>query len=575
MSRYEHSLREANKLLHNFHAPSASTDKSIIDYLSSLDCPRALTVALLFKYGEHVQLLALKCDPIEYNIVVDFHDAYAATLFLSKADFLVVPFKKDVVAYEKFAQYEQLCKHTNDRFRNLSLDPLYRGSNASLLFAMQRKIASILGQFNGDEWFDSADWGPGVTTNLKGCHVSATNKFHSENGITRDLYALVGPLMSEAYPSWHEHLSTRYFGEEGSNQFVTGNSLCTVPKNSKTDRVIAVEPGLNLWFQKGIGAMIRRRLRRVGIDLQDQSHNQRFALLASKTGHLATIDFSSASDSIATELIREVLPHDWFLCMDASRSKLGVTKAESVRWNKFSSMGNGFTFELESLIFFAAAQVVCDYLGDGGSISVYGDDVIIPTPCVKLFSEFCTFLGFKVNMEKSFFSPDLLFRESCGSHYFRGFDCKPIFLKEKLRNAQSFYKLANSIRLLAHRSHFNSGCDKRFRNCYYRLVEGVPRALRLGVPSHLGDIGFIQNFDEVCPPQAREFKKFQGFEGYLPLAVVSTAKRQPFEGFGLLLSRIRYSSDRAYGNFYTLRGRTTNALKRVLVHQWYNLGEWS
>jgi len=572
MSRYEHSIREANSLLKNFRAPSDSTDKSILDYLSSLDCARSLTVAMLYKHGEHEQLLALSCDAMSYESVYAFRNAYAATLFLSKADFLVVPFKKDVVALEKFAQYEQLCKHTNSRFRNLSLDPLFRGSNASLLFAMERKIASILGKFDGDEWFENADWGPGVTTTLKGNHVSATNKFQSETGITRDLYALVSPLMERAYPSWFAHLSTRNFGEEGFDQFGVGNTLCTVPKNSKTDRVIAVEPALNLWFQKGIGTMIRRRLARVGIDLQDQTHNQRLALLASKTGHLATIDFSSASDSIARELVRELLPTDWFTCMDASRSKLGVTKSEVLRWEKFSSMGNGFTFELESLIFYAAALVVCDHTGSIGSISVYGDDVIIPTTAVTLFSEFCTFLGFKVNMAKSFSSPDLLFRESCGSHYFRGFDCKPIFLKEKLRNAQSYFKLANSIRLFAHRSHFNTGCDKRFRHCYYRLVEGVPRALRLGVPHHLGDIGFIQNFDEVCPPRARQA---DGWEGYLPLAAVSVAKRQPFEGLGLLLDRVRRSSDRAYGNFYTLRGRTSISIKRVLVHQWYNLGEWS
>jgi len=195
--------------------------------------------------------------------------------------------------------------------------------------------------------------------------------------------------------------------------------------------VIAIEPGINLWFQKALGSMIRRRLARFGIDLNDQSRNQSLAYLSSIDGSLATVDFSSASDSISLEVVRELLPPRWFQILDIVRSKVGrKSDGTIVRWNKFSSMGNGFTFELESLIFFAAASAVQEYLHLDGEISVFGDDVILDVRGYPMFAEYSAFLGFRVNLQKSFSSGG--FRESCGSHYFSGVDCKPVFLKERL-----------------------------------------------------------------------------------------------------------------------------------------------
>lgn len=574
MSFQKHTLKQLVTTAHNFRAPSVSTESSIFDFLSSLDCPRALSVWLLYSGNEHKQLVDLECDPGVYSTPYAFKLAFAATSLLSKAVFLNTGIDKKRVALDKFAQYEQLCKGTNHRFRNLALDELYNSSNSSLLFAMTRKIARILGDFDPEEWFRDADWGPGVTTLLKGEHVSASNKFHSESGITRDLYDLVGDIFPVAYPLWYAHMAGHNFSRNCAFSFEVGNSLSAVPKNSKTDRIIAIEPGLNLFLQKGLGTMIRRRLQRAGIDLQDQRHNQRLARLGSLTGHLATVDFSSASDSISTEVIRAVLPPVWFSVLDASRSKLGVSKDGSItRWEKFSSMGNGFTFELESLIFFAAAQCVNDALGIQSEVSVYGDDVIIDVQSYETFRAFSTFLGFRVNERKSFYSP-LLFRESCGVYYFRGLDCKPIFLKERLSNVESFYKLANSIRMFAHRNHSHYGCDRSFLNCYQRLVERIPHALRCRVPLGLGDAGLISNFDEACPPRAGTRKGFEGFEGFLPVALVHVAVKQPFEGVGLLLDRIRRSSDQAYGSNYTLRGRTKIRFQSILVQQWYNLGDW-
>jgi len=497
--KFQASREQRLLLSATLRAAPSETDEAIEDFLSSLNSPRSLTVWLLYKYKEHVQLVDLETNALHYPSVERFRDAYVATEFLSKAKFLELPFDRKKVAYEKFEKFELLCKQTNDRFRNLSVDPNYHGSNVWLLSATRRKIAQILGDLNPYEIFELANWGPGVTTLLKGEHVSPVNKFHSESGITRDLYPLMCDLFPHAYPLWARHL--RQVNGDAMFTLVVGNSVVTVPKNAKTDRVIAVEPGINLWFQKAIGSAIRRRMLRAGIDLNYQSSNQRLAKLGSISGQLATVDFSSASDSIAKAVVRELLPPDWLQFMELTRSVVGKQGKNLIRWEKFSSMGNGFTFELESLIFYAASLAVCELLNQPANVYVHGDDVIIPSSCFEMFSKFSEFLGFRVNYEKTHVSSP--FRESCGEHFYLGSDCKPLYLKDRLQNVQAFYKLANSIRMFAHRRSFNYGCDARFRRCCINLFRRVPKPLRFGVPFGQGDTGFIVNFDEAAPVRSR------------------------------------------------------------------------
>jgi len=548
---------------------SSSTDDAIYDFLSALNSPRSLAVWLLYRTGEHQQLVDLKIDPDAYPSMESFRDAYQATEFLSKSSFLRLDVNKSEAAFSKFLEFEELCGKTNKRFKNLSFDPLFHGSNVWLLNGTIRKIDQILGSYSADEFVDNANWGPGVTTLVKGSHVSAFNKFQTESGITRQLYNFISPWFGEAYPRWAETFSSSPDVDEGKHfRIEVGNEVITVPKNAKTDRVIAVEPGMNQWFQKGIGCMIRRRLRRAGVDLNSQERNQELARIGSIDNRLATVDFSSASDSISKELVRTLLRPDWYLLLDLCRSTTGTRDGTPFIWNKFSSMGNGFTFELESLIFFAAALAVCEYLEVPTSeVSVFGDDVIIPSNCFELFEQFCEFLGFRVNRRKSFSTG--YFRESCGSHYYSGSDCKPLYLKDRITNVSSIFKLANRVRDLAHRCRSFDGCDARFRHAWNRLFQGVPKHLRFRIPSGYGDGGFVSNFDEATPviPDG-------GIEGYLFLGVIDTGVTQYSDKPGMLLARLWGRSIREYGNNYTLRGQTRLRVKRILAFQWYNLGGW-
>lgn len=101
---------------------------------------------------------------------------------------------------------------------------------------------------------------------------------------------------------------------------------------------------MNMYLQKGVGTFIRNRLRSVGIDLNDQTRNQELARIGSIDGSLATLDLSSASDSVSDRLVWTLLPPKLYSYLDMIRSHYTLLDNGSLhRWNLFSTMGNGFT----------------------------------------------------------------------------------------------------------------------------------------------------------------------------------------------------------------------------------------
>jgi len=574
------------------------------EFLSSLDCPRALTVLMLYRNGEHEQLAKLEINPLNYRDMAEFRDAYAATKFLSKFKGLSLSYDLDEVALTKFQEFEILCGQTNLRFKHLQRDPKFSGRVVWLHSAVIRKIERVLGEFSSEEFFSQPDWGPGASTMIKRREASPARKFQCETGVTRDLNDLIPlPILRAAYPLWGKHLE-----EMGYPTLQIGNKVITVPKDATTNRVIAVEPGINLWFQKAVGNMIGRRLRRCGIDLRYQSKNQRLAYKGSLSNLIASIDLSSASDSISRAVVEELLPPRWYSIMDSCRSHYGSQSGQPVLWNKFSSMGNGFTFQLESLIFFAVAFCCTEYLNqDVSLVSAYGDDVLLPSVCFELFQEMMDFYGFRVNGKKS--HHDSPFRESCGAHYYLGVDVKPIYLKDKVESVLSIYRLANAIRRLAHRRS-NYGCDARLRRTFELLVQKIPSALRLRIPDGYGDGGFIANLDEATPSRARDGiegyhyycvtepgkTRYDDTDGYLLAALwklpeVTVERQQTLAAHQLLLAKGNLSresrarlqaiaslprghSQTAQSNKITMTGRTRLRVAKSLAQQWFDLGPW-
>jgi len=228
-------------------------------------------------------------------------------------------------------------------------------------------------------------------------------------------------------------------------RLVKGGTLFTVPKNSEIDRCAIKEPELNMFCQKGIGDFIRKRMRqRCRIDLNDQSVNQELARIGSAHGHLATLDMSSASDLISQELVFQLLPMSWYDLLNDCRSQVVEVDGVDQELYMFSSMGNGFTFELESLIFWALSRSVASQLGVAGSISVYGDDIIVPVGVAPLLVRVFQYLGFKVNAKKSFWKGP--FRESCGKHWYAGVDVTPFYIREPISHVARAIHFLNRLR---------------------------------------------------------------------------------------------------------------------------------
>lgn len=258
-----------------------------------------------------------------------------------------------------------------------------------------------------------------------------------------------------------------------------------VPKNFKIDRPIAKEPTANSFLQQGLHAIMRKKLKSAGVDLDDQVKNQELARRAYKA-RLATIDLSSASDTVCVQLVRFLFPEQWFRALNDLRSSCcRLPTKEVVKLEKFSSMGNATTFEIETIVFFSLALACESAMGTGFIPSVYGDDIVSTDVGGALLTEVLPCLGFTVNLQKSFLEGS--FYESCGSYFFQGLAVKPVFFKDEI---------------LASRSSLIRAHNKLYRWCVYRTRAARKRLRKLYqeryggplplVPDHLErDDGFL------------------------------------------------------------------------------------
>lgn len=329
-------------------------------------------------------------------------------------------------ALSTFLETEIKCLQTNRKIRSyLAKNEFF--ADSEILHLAARKIDKILGAFPIEEMISKGRFGPGSSFLCRGEDVSRARKF-SLTDVSPEFEKYARGLLAE-YPLWACGLADADLPVCPMLTPVPGGRFSTVPKDSTTDRSIMIEPTINSWFQQGVGAMIRSRLKRVGVDLDDQSLNQRLAQLGSLTDDLATVDLSSASDLISIELVRFLVPSEWFFWLDITRSKRVRIKGEWVELQKFSSMGNGFTFDLESLIFYALAWAVTVKEGFNPFwVNTFGDDIVIPSGCYSSLVSLFDSIGFAVNLSKSFSKGP--FRESCGKDYHLGKDIRGVYIKD-------------------------------------------------------------------------------------------------------------------------------------------------
>lgn len=233
------------------------------------------------------------------------------------------------------------------------------------------------------------------------------------------------------------------------------SKLVFVPKNITKLRTISMEPVTLQYLQQGCMESLynyfktHKQLGKI-LKLQDQSQNKSFAYHGSITDEYATIDLSHASDSINWNLTKMLFDRvrklkRWLICTRSTHTTLPT--GEKMELSKFAPMGSALCFPVESLIFAAIAKLSIQLSREEAldrdnvtgirtrttTLTVYGDDIILPSYAAKKCVMLLRIFGFTPNEDKSYLQG--AFKESCGGNYFCGYDITAVKYAPKFNEA--------------------------------------------------------------------------------------------------------------------------------------------
>lgn len=448
-----------------------------------------------------------------------FRDLYLMKEMLRKFPGFDLGINTEKVALESFLEDEWLNSLTNDRLHTYDTENPYV---SKVLCLAARKAVGVLGRFDWDEFLSGLRFGPGATTRLPAEMAGVEWKL---SGLPH--VHTTGAWLAREILSISPHWAWRVTSNGRSAAMLELHDLdrfAIVPKNAKTGRTIGIPPDLSIYMQLGMGYCIRSRLyHKAGIDLSDQTINQRWAKLGSIDGSVATLDVKSASNSLTCALVWQMLGNHsdvcadttWFKLLEMLRTPGCLIDGKAHEYELFSAMGNGFTFELESLIFWALCAATCEVLGlPVEKVSVYGDDLIVPVDAVPLLKQVLGWCGFRLNDDKSFAEvTGSLFRESCGKHYLDGKDVSPFYVDQVLNKPDAIVLLANNLLRWATNGGYSR--DGRVLPVYYWVLSHLREDIRnCRIPYGDANDGLLSDFDEACPTVAyeRRFKTYPIFQ---------------------------------------------------------------
>lgn len=437
--------------------------------------------------GRLKDLVSMTVDPAGYSCAKLFRKDYACVEFLRKCQLQIPGVNRKQKAIDNFWNAEHDCARTNVVFsRALHNSPkdLAEMRLFEKLEDARKWIARTLGPLPGDL---AGRFGPGSTMNDKGKLTAIPDKMSSRPTVTSEAECLLAFWTDTA---WYRAL--RDDNRSTLPMTVRGNRFTTVPKDALKDRGICIEPSINIFFQLSVGRILKARLLKAGLNLKDaQQVHRQWACQASRDGKHATIDLSNASDTVALRLVEWLIPSDWFTLLKCLRSPTTQIEGKSVHLQKFSSMGNGFTFELETLIFAS----ICFAMGGGEvgtDFSVFGDDIIVKTECAAEVLAALRFCGFTPNGRKTFVTGK--FRESCGGDFFDGIAVRPYHLEESPNEPQHWISMANGIRRLGHEDSVDHYRWSYSFTAWLRCLDALPSSIRrLRGPAELGDLVIHDN----------------------------------------------------------------------------------
>lgn len=364
-------------------------------------------------------------------------------------------------AYTNFIEANNACSEWEPSESNL-------GPYDEVLIGEFRKSVWNFFTRNGFDLLDvegimsKVDFGPGSSP---GCTY---NDFASKIG-TSSLGAS-NPYLIRLFEAWVSHHPARVdcelarYLQRGAPEVIRSVLLTAVPKTTEIARLVKPEPPLNMFFQKGIQAVMEERLcEHFGIDLSTQPlFNAELARIGSLDGSYGTIDLKQASDYLSHRLCSRFIPQGSLRWLERTRSDLVTLpwcgREITIPLAMMATMGNAWCFPLQTVIFCCVVEAAYRSLGlpfdrihrtwvryddqrhawetqvEPGSWGVFGDDIVVRRDAYDTVIRLLTYLGFKPNLDKSF--NEGRFRESCGSDWLDGFNVRGVYIKT-LKTPQS------------------------------------------------------------------------------------------------------------------------------------------
>lgn len=406
------------------------------------------------------------------------------------------------VALEKFETANKQCSDWELNLSNSLDETLYGEFKRAIYEFWYPKGEPLVGGF-----YDLHDRGvasPGSAVDSNGMDFYTkffSSKLSYTNPFIRDMYE----LCVKDHPVWEaaEITRSKLYGNQAQ---VKGSRLSFVNKTNDEKRVTCSEPPLNMFYQLGLAGILEDRIREVwNISLSDQPDFNRLLAWQGSIGlDRCTIDLSSASDTIGYRMCKEVMPRDMFAWFDLLRCTQTEVDGRAIELSMISSMGNGFTFPLETMLFLCIVTAAFRTAGvkmvrnkryqdksrnRPGNFGVFGDDIIAPAQIARWVIRLCGLLGFTVNVAKTFVEGP--FRESCGSDYFKGLSVRGVYIKSIVVQ-QDRYAIINNLSLWTART----GISLR------RSVAYLLKSVRyLPVPLHENEDGGVRTPLALCSPK--------------------------------------------------------------------------
>jgi hypothetical protein len=503
---------------------------------------------------------------------------------------------------------------------------------APLIVRARAIIAEILPRYSWEEATKRAYFGPGVNCGVSWNETDTAVKLYLDKTVTPLLRRQLQHAASFV-PGYLYFEGLRVFRDENLDtmvrlggwqpphksaiSFLTALGLCrlqntaktvsggkfsTAPKDALTFRGIDIQPAMNSFLQNGQGVWMSEILASYSQQLnsRDQKRNRVLAYAGSASGMLATIDLSSASDTIGCELVKSLLPADWYAGLRLTRAPTTFIGGKNHKLAKFSSMGNGYTFPLETLVFYAISRAAIevdaykntyevaipkvDYsatadtqpnLGGPGANrepSVYGDDIICVAKDAPLVLKALRDCGFWPNKKKSFYTGP--FRESCGHDYRYGQYIRPVFLRRPIEWSFELYNQINQVVNPFGLGWFTERYNRPLTSFFAELITMSHRF----PPSNVGPIGMdhtttyirvpdvilsrmdgataLVNSNEALPPWRKD--PFPSTLYFWPLQI-KTRKFQSMEDIGTYLKSLIDNQSINLGSLYSrvVRGEVT------------------